>query len=61
LFLANGHPDDMIENYSLQVKIQGAACSLSYEGGKLTNVTASGALLSSQLSGAWIGGGRLRQ
>jgi hypothetical protein len=41
LFLANGHPDDMIENYSLQVKYKEPLVLFHNEGGKLINVTAN--------------------
>jgi hypothetical protein len=39
LFLANGHPDDMIENYSLQVKYKEPLVLFHNEGGKFVNVT----------------------
>jgi hypothetical protein len=39
LFLANGHPDDMIENYSLQVKYKEPLVLFHNESGKLINVT----------------------
>ncbi len=42
LFLANGHPDDMIENYSLQVKYKEPLVLFHNESGKLINVTAAG-------------------
>jgi hypothetical protein len=41
LFLANGHPDDMIENYSLQVKYKEPLLLFHNEGGKLVNVSAA--------------------
>ncbi len=40
LILANGHPDDMIENYSAQVKYAEPLLLFHQEGGKLVNVTA---------------------
>ena len=39
LILANGHPDDMIENYSAQVKYAEPLLLFHQEGGKLVNVT----------------------
>lgn len=41
LILANGHPDDMIENYSQQVKYKEPLLLFHNEGGKLRNVSAS--------------------
>jgi len=40
LILANGHPDDMIENYSQQVKYQEPLLLFHQEGRKLKNVSA---------------------
>ncbi len=40
LLLANGHPDDMIENYSKQVKYREPLLLFRNEGGKFRNVTA---------------------
>jgi len=40
LFLANGHPDDMIENYSKQVRYKEPLLLFRHDGTKLTNVTA---------------------
>ncbi len=40
LFLANGHPDDMIEQYSQQVKYEEPLLLFRHEGTKLTNVSA---------------------
>ena len=40
LFLANGHPDDMIENYSQQVRYKMPLLLFRHEGGKLTDVSA---------------------
>lgn len=40
LILANGHPDDMIENYSQQVKYAEPLLLFHKEGGKLKNVSA---------------------
>ena len=40
LILANGHPDDMIENYSAQVKYAEPLLLFHQEAGKLVNVTA---------------------
>jgi enediyne biosynthesis protein E4 len=40
LFLANGHPDDMIESYSQQVKYKEPLLLFHNEGGKLKNVSA---------------------
>ena len=40
LFLANGHPDDMIEQYSTQVKYKEPLLLFHNEGGKLRNVSA---------------------
>ncbi len=42
LFLANGHPDDMIENYSQQVKYKEPLLLFHHDGTKLTNVSAQG-------------------
>jgi hypothetical protein len=39
LFLANGHPDDMVENYSAQVKYKEPLLLFHNTGGKLTNVS----------------------
>jgi hypothetical protein len=41
LMLANGHPDDMIEMYSQQVKYKEPLLLFHNEGGKLRNVSAS--------------------
>jgi hypothetical protein len=40
LFLANGHPDDMVENYSQQVTYKMPLLLFRHEGGKLTDVSA---------------------
>ena len=40
LFLANGHPDDMIESYSQQVRYKEPLLLFRHEGQKLTNVSA---------------------
>ena len=40
LFLANGHPDDMIENYSHQVRYKEPLLLFRHDGKKLTNVSA---------------------
>jgi predicted NUDIX family NTP pyrophosphohydrolase len=40
LFLANGHPDDMIENYSQQVHYKEPLVLFHHDGTKLTNVSA---------------------
>jgi enediyne biosynthesis protein E4 len=40
LFLANGHPDDMIENYSQQVRYKEPLVLFHHDGTKLANVTA---------------------
>jgi hypothetical protein len=40
LILANGHPDDMIENYSQQVKYKEPLLLFHQENGKLRNVSA---------------------
>ncbi|HXW05135.1 MAG TPA: CRTAC1 family protein [Vicinamibacterales bacterium] len=40
LFLANGHPDDMIEAYSQQVRYKEPLLLFRHEGSKLTNVSA---------------------
>ena len=39
LFLANGHPDDMIENYSQQVRYKEPLLLFHHDGNKLTNVS----------------------
>ena len=39
LFLANGHPDDMIENYSRQVRYKEPLLLFHHDGTKLTNVS----------------------
>ena len=41
LFLANGHPDDMIESYSQQVRYKEPLVLFHSDGTKLTNVTAA--------------------
>jgi hypothetical protein len=41
LMLANGHPDDMIENYSQQVKYKEPLLLFHNENGKLKNVSAT--------------------
>ena len=41
LFLANGHPDDMIDNYSQQVKYKEPLVLFHQEGGQLKNVSAT--------------------
>jgi enediyne biosynthesis protein E4 len=41
LFLANGHPDDMIENYSLQVKYAEPLLLFHNEGGRMRDVSKS--------------------
>src|SRR5262249_57285757 len=40
LFLANGHPDDMIDNYSHQVKYKEPPLLFHQEGGQFHNVSA---------------------
>jgi enediyne biosynthesis protein E4 len=40
LILANGHPDDMVENYSQQVKYKEPLLLFHNSGGKLANVSA---------------------
>ena len=42
LFLANGHPDDMIDQYSQQVKYKEPLLLFRHDGKKLTNVSAQG-------------------
>jgi hypothetical protein len=42
LFLANGHPDDMIENYSQQVHYKEPLVLFHHDGSKLTNVSEQG-------------------
>jgi enediyne biosynthesis protein E4 len=39
LFLANGHPDDMIENYSQQVRYKEPLVLFRHDGSKLSNVS----------------------
>src|SRR4051812_2910497 len=39
LFLANGHPDDMIENYSQQVRYKEPLVLFHHDGSKLSNVS----------------------
>src|SRR5256714_6189204 len=39
LFLANGHPDDMVESYSTQVKYREPLLLFHNEGGRLVNVS----------------------
>ena len=41
LFLANGHPDDMIENYSQQVRYKEPLVLFHHDGTKLTDVSAT--------------------
>jgi len=51
LFLANGHPDDMIESYSQQVKYKEPLLLFHNQGGKLANVsTQSGPSFAKQFS-----------
>ena len=42
LILANGHPDDMIESYSKQVRYKEPLLLFHHDGQKLTNVSAQG-------------------
>jgi hypothetical protein len=42
LFLANGHPDDMIENYSQQVHYKEPLLLFHHDGAKLVDVSAKG-------------------
>ena len=42
LFLANGHPDDMIESYSQQVRYKEPLVLFHHDGKKLSNVSAAG-------------------
>jgi enediyne biosynthesis protein E4 len=42
LFLANGHPDDMIESYSRQVRYKEPLLLFRHDGTKLANVSAQG-------------------
>jgi enediyne biosynthesis protein E4 len=42
LILANGHPDDMIENYSQQVRYKEPLLLFHHDGTKLVNVSAQG-------------------
>jgi predicted NUDIX family NTP pyrophosphohydrolase len=42
LFLANGHPDDMVENYSQQVRYKEPLLLFHNDGKKLSNVSAQG-------------------
>ena len=42
LFLANGHPDDMIESYSQQVRYKEPLVLFHHDGTKLVNVTSQG-------------------
>jgi enediyne biosynthesis protein E4 len=42
LFLANGHPDDMIESYSQQVRYKEPLLLFHHDGTKLSNVSAQG-------------------
>jgi len=42
LFLANGHPDDMIEKYSQQVRYKEPLLLFHHDGTKLTNVSDQG-------------------
>ena len=41
LLLANGHPDDMIERYSQQVKYKEPLLLFQNQGGKLRNISAT--------------------
>ena len=63
LFLANGHPDDMIESYSQQVKYKEPLLLFqNNRQGKLQNVSAaSGPVFCEELSGARAGHRRLQQ
>ncbi|SPF47081.1 ASPIC/UnbV domain protein [Candidatus Sulfopaludibacter sp. SbA4] len=48
LFLANGHPDDMIDNYSQQVRYREPLLLFHQEGGQLHNVSADAGLVFSR-------------
>ena len=62
LLLANGHPDDMIEHYSTQVKYKEPLLLFRNDGGKLRDVsTRRRAGVRAQLSGARARGRRHRQ
>jgi hypothetical protein len=52
LFLASGHPDDMIEKYSNQVKYKEPLLLFHQEGGKLRNVSTEAGPAFSQLYAA---------
>jgi hypothetical protein len=52
LFLASGHPDDMIEKYSNQVKYKEPLLLFHQEGGKLRNVSAEAGPAFSQMYAA---------
>ena len=62
LFLANGHPDDMIDNYSQQVKYKEPLLLFHQENGQLRNVSAeSGPVFAKSLCGARSGHRRFQQ
>ena len=62
LFLANGHPDDMIDRYSAPVTLQGAAAPVPQRGGRLRNVSAAaGPGLREDVSRARPGSGGFQQ
>ena len=52
LFLANGHPDDMVEHYSQQVKYREPLLLFHNDGKKLQNVSASAGPIFSELLAA---------
>ena len=62
LILANGHPDDMIDNYSQQVKYREPLLLFHQENGQLRNVSAqAGPAFTRDVSGAGAGDGRFQQ
>ena len=62
LILANGHPDDMIESYSQQVRYKEPLVLFRNDGKKLANVTAeAGPAFQKMYPGARPGGRRLQQ
>ena len=62
LFLANGHPDDMIDNYSQQVKYKEPLLLFHQENGQLRNVSAeAGPVFAKIISRARPGHRRFQQ
>ena len=62
LFLANGHPDDMIGQHALKVTYEEPLLLFRHDNGRLRNVSAhAGPRISEEFSFPWACYGRLRQ